>query len=431
MANTKKKKKWLPILIIILLFIIAMGAGLFFVYNTGIFRLIKIDDIDGDVTVNKETAIDGMNLKSGDVVKTDDDSSVGLLIDSDKHILATENTKFEVKGKGTSFFGGMAIELLYGDALIEIDNKLNNNSTFIVNTPNASLSVRGTTFRTVYSDDDETTAVYVEEGKVKVDTKKDSVTLKEGESALVMDDKIYTDALVPSDTDMSKVNVGDTVYWGLYEQDNDLDNGTEPVEWVVIDADDDSVLLMSKYIIDVHKYNSEYNHDEGETSFWYNSELREYLNDDFFNLAFTDYEQNFMIMNHIEPDTEYIKLRDGDKETDDYVYLLSYDDIAKYFEIEENDVLGSFYTWTVPEMTSILTPYANEILDTHYTVDERIIREYRLPEEYLDQPIKDTWLRRAQNNNSANYVGAFGLINDNSISMSDVLGLRPVIRVSR
>ena len=45
------------------------------------------------------------------------------------------------------------------------------------------------------------------------------------------------------------VAVGDIIQFGHYEQDNNLDNGSEAIEWIVLDYDEANhkVLLLSKY----------------------------------------------------------------------------------------------------------------------------------------------------------------------------------------
>lgn len=48
-----------------------------------------------------------------------------------------------------------------------------------------------------------------------------------------------------------------TVTFGRYEQDNNLGNGPEPIEWIVLDSNNGEVLLLSKYGLDVKKYNDE------------------------------------------------------------------------------------------------------------------------------------------------------------------------------
>ena len=47
--------------------------------------------------------------------------------------------------------------------------------------------------------------------------------------------------------------VGNIVAFGRYEQDNDLTNGPEPIEWIVLDVVDGEktkALLLSKYGLD-------------------------------------------------------------------------------------------------------------------------------------------------------------------------------------
>ena len=43
----------------------------------------------------------------------------------------------------------------------------------------------------------------------------------------------------------ANMHVGDTVVFGSYEQDNDKSNGTEPIEWIVLDEKGGRYLLLS------------------------------------------------------------------------------------------------------------------------------------------------------------------------------------------
>lgn len=89
-----------------------------------------------------------------------------LLVDSDKHIGASENTCFTVDASGSEEAGKVTINLEYGKALFTIDNKLPDDSKFEVSTPNTLLSVRGTTFEVTYDVENEKTVVKVIEGTV-------------------------------------------------------------------------------------------------------------------------------------------------------------------------------------------------------------------------------------------------------------------------
>ena len=79
------------------------------------------------------------------------------------------------------------------------------------------------------------------------------------------------------------VSVGETVIFGSYEQDNDLSNGPEDIEWYVAAKEDGKALLVSTYCLDVVSFGE-------ETGAWEDSELNTWLNETFAETAFTDEE---------------------------------------------------------------------------------------------------------------------------------------------
>lgn len=87
---------------------------------------------------------------------------------------------------------------------------------------------------------------------------------------------------VPEKIKASKV--GDSVFFGSYEQDNDKSNGKENIEWLILEVKDGKALLFSKYALDLLVY-SKYSSFDGYSS-WEDSSLRRWLNDDFVNSAF-------------------------------------------------------------------------------------------------------------------------------------------------
>ncbi len=54
--------------------------------------------------------------------------------------------------------------------------------------------------------------------------------------------------------DDGRVKVGDTVKFGRYEQDGNKSNGKEDVEWLVIEAENGKLLLLSKYVLDASAF---------------------------------------------------------------------------------------------------------------------------------------------------------------------------------
>ena len=81
-----------------------------------------------------------------------------------------------------------------------------------------------------------------------------------------------------------ETRVGDTVMFGQYEQDGNLDNGSEPIAWQVLDVKGGKALLMSRYALDCLPF-----HDEKTDAAWNQSALNAWLQADF-HAAFTDAE---------------------------------------------------------------------------------------------------------------------------------------------
>lgn len=73
-----------------------------------------------------------------------------------------------------------------------------------------------------------------------------------------------------------ETQVGDTVMFGQYEQDGNLDNGSEPIAWQVLDVQGGKALLMSRYALDCLPF-----HDEKTDAVWNQSALNAWLQADF------------------------------------------------------------------------------------------------------------------------------------------------------
>lgn len=84
----------------------------------------------------------------------------------------------------------------------------------------------------------------------------------------------------------AKTEVGDIVTFGSYDQDGNYENGAEPIEWIVLDTDGETTVLLSRYGLETLPWN------KVQTAVtWENCSLREWLNGEFFDMAFTDWEK--------------------------------------------------------------------------------------------------------------------------------------------
>ena len=120
--------------------------------------------------------------------------------------------------------------------------------------------------------------------------------------------------------------VGDTCTFGRYEQDNDASNGKEEIKWIVLDRDDENVLLLSLNALDGKQYSTSLT-----KTTWGTCALREWLNNEFLNAAFTADEKTLIpeVTISTEKNSKY-KKELGEK-TQDQVFLLSVTEAREYF----------------------------------------------------------------------------------------------------
>ena len=126
------------------------------------------------------------------------------------------------------------------------------------------------------------------------------------------------------------LTAGDVIIFGAYEQDNDRDNGPEPVEWQVLAVEDDRALLISKYAMDAKPYNTNWIRRT-----WEGCSLRKWLNRDFYNSAFSPAEQaRILNVTNVNPDHPITGIKGGN-DTQDRIFLLTIDEAERLFPSDE------------------------------------------------------------------------------------------------
>lgn len=87
--------------------------------------------------------------------------------------------------------------------------------------------------------------------------------------------------------------VGKTVEFGEYEQDNDTSNGKELITWRVLAREDDKVLLISEKVLDYREYYEKLG--PTDTLTYENSDLSAWLKGEFADTAFSKGERGAII----------------------------------------------------------------------------------------------------------------------------------------
>lgn len=192
---------------------------------------------------------------------------------------------------------------------------------------------------------------------------------------------------------LSVLGVGNTVIFGIYEQ-NPLLEGKEKMEWIITEKIDDSAMLVSKYAIEAYGFSA-------DPSAWSKSALRTWLNSTFYDQSFTRAEKRLLLRKSVT--TIYTDAEGAEKVDicEDFAFVLSENEATRYFK-------------TADERFAPATEY----LKTRNV--------YVNP----DNGMAHYWLRSLAPNGEIMYVNGSGTINQSGKDSNTVMAVRPAIWVS-
>lgn len=130
---------------------------------------------------------------------------------------------------------------------------------------------------------------------------------------------------------LKSVEVGDTVTFGTYEQDDNISNGKEDIEWLVLAKEENKIFVISDKALDCKLYDTSYT-----SVTWETCSLRAWLNNDFFNTAFDAAEKKMIMNTKVSADKNPEYDTDPGNETTDKLFLLSISEVTEYFDDDES-----------------------------------------------------------------------------------------------
>ena len=125
------------------------------------------------------------------------------------------------------------------------------------------------------------------------------------------------------------LSVGDYIKFGSYPQTKNGNDNT-PIEWLVLETDGKMALLISRYALDCQPYNTTY-----KSTTWKHCTLRNWLNDVFYNRAFSSDEKKHVVKSDVSADENPAYSTNPGNATKDNVFLLSVVEAEKYFKSGE------------------------------------------------------------------------------------------------
>ena len=127
-----------------------------------------------------------------------------------------------------------------------------------------------------------------------------------------------------------KFKAGNSITLGNYPQTK-AGNDNTPIEWLVLENDGETALLISRYALDCKPYNNE----KYESTTWEMCTLRDWLNNKFFNKAFSTEEKQYILQSDVNADKNPEYSTNPGNATKDKVFLLSVVETNKYFKSKD------------------------------------------------------------------------------------------------
>ena len=121
---------------------------------------------------------------------------------------------------------------------------------------------------------------------------------------------------------------GDIIKFGNYPQDSY--GRKSPIEWIVLDVNENEALLISRHGLDCKQYNHEFTNIT-----WENCDLRKWLNDDFLKYAFSEEEIKRIKFSELKNDDNPECDTKGGNDTTDRIFCLSINEVEQYFSSDD------------------------------------------------------------------------------------------------
>jgi hypothetical protein len=184
--------------------------------------------------------------------------------------------------------------------------------------------------------------------------------------------------------------------------------------WRVLSIEDNKALLITENIIDIQAYSND--SQQGESIWWDNCSLRQYLNGEFYSSFNSDERKQILPTHLVSVDSSFGT--PGGNETDDLIFLLSLDEAVKYFVNDYDRIAG-------------LTDVALDTLKPALMNSSPVLYDSMIANVLADNAWY-WWLRTVGfSNRNATSVNSNGSINENGSTALDACGgVRPVLYIN-
>ena len=164
---------------------------------------------------------------------------------------------------------------------------------------------------------------------------------------------------------LKDAEIGDIVQMGTYEQDGDTET-EDPIYWDVLDKDGDSILIISHDVIGYQRFS-----DSPNCVIWEDSQIRTWLNEEFYTDAFDKETQariresvleNPSIAGYVTSGVDEAN-QESRGDATDRIFLLSQKEIEKY------------YGHKLPKAEALLCKPSKAVLQRYEEIEQQRVHE--------------------------------------------------------
>jgi len=206
---------------------------------------------------------------------------------------------------------------------------------------------------------------------------------------------------------------GEIITFGAYPRTED---GADliPIKWLVLQKSGSELFILSEYILDSRRY-----HSDSLDITWHDSDLRKWLNNEFYNVAFNDSEKVFIKTIHCADNGE------GSTDTEDKIFLLSVSAVKELtYKFDEDSLCA--------KRRAIGTEFSKIKKDDrcHLYVYDKKVRDDYIIENGEEFGCSWWWLRTQGNTSSrAFFVGPRSSVRGYGRVNLACYGVRPALKI--
>ena len=210
---------------------------------------------------------------------------------------------------------------------------------------------------------------------------------------------------------------GEIITFGMYPQTAD---GADrmPIKWRVLQNSGRELFILSECILDCKRYHGEYTDIT-----WRDCDLRKWLNDEFYNAAFTAAEKDFVKTTCCTDNGE------GSPDTEDKIFLLSVTEVKSLIDTRKN-TYGTTRCAVGTEYAKVKKPDGCEL----YVYDKSVGENY-ITENGIKYGCSWWWLRTQLRTHlgtsaRATFVGTRGSVRSYGRVSLRFYGVRPALKLN-